>query len=336
MAHCKTTNLNTRMKLYPLKFKPILKSTIWGGNDICTFKQIETDQEKIGESWEISHVKGNISVVSEGELAGKNLEDLIRLYGKDLIGEKNLIQYNGQFPLLIKFIDAKDDLSIQVHPNDELSKKRHNSFGKTEMWYVISAAENAFLYSGFSKKITPDEYVKTVENNTFTDTLQMHQVASGDVFFLPAGRVHAIGSGTFIAEIQQTSDITYRIYDYNRKDAQGNSRELHTELAKDAIDYNLYNDYKTIYEDKIDKPVRLVDCVYFHTSLLHLNNDLNRDLSGNDSFTIYICLSGKCKITDDNGYEISVRQGETVLLPALCKNVRIEPIGEVKLLETFS
>ncbi len=324
------------MKLYPLKFKPILKSTIWGGNDICKFKNINPIQDGIGESWEISHVKNNVSVVANGELKGKNLEELIQIFGKELIGEKNLQQYGGQFPLLIKFIDARDDLSIQVHPDDELARKRHNSFGKTEMWYVISAEDNASLYSGFSKKITPDEYIKTVENNTFTDTLQKYQISAGDVFFLPAGRVHAIGSGTFIAEIQQTSDITYRIYDYNRKDTQGNSRELHTELAKDAIDYNVYDNYKTDYQDKIDVPVNLVDCNYFHTSLLHLKSNLTRDFSNQDSFKIYICLSGKCDLTDDNGFSISIRQGETVLLPASCKNVKIEAIEEVKLLETHS
>ena len=325
--------------LYPLKFNPILKPTIWGGNDICKFKHIEPVQDGIGESWELSYVKDNISVVAEGELAGKNLEELIRLYGKDLIGEKNLEKYGGQFPVLIKFIDARDDLSVQVHPNDELSKKRHNNFGKTEMWYVISAADGACLYSGFSKEITPDEYVKTVENNTFTDTLQKHKVTSDDVFFLPAGRVHAIGKGIFIAEIQQTSDITYRIYDYNRKDAQGNSRELHTELAKDAIDYNLYDNYKVEYENNTNTPICLVDCDYFYTNLLRLNNELQRDFSDRDGFTIYICLFGKCKLTDDFGYEISVQQGETVLLPAICKKLKIEPVGEgegeVELLETY-
>ena len=321
--------------LYPLKFKPILKPTIWGGNDICKFKQIEPVQDGIGESWELSHVQDNVSVVAEGGLAGKNLEELINFYGKDLVGEKNLKKYAGKFPLLIKFIDARDDLSVQVHPNDALSKKRHNGFGKTEMWYVISAGEGAFLYSGFSKKITPDEYEETVKNDTFTDVLQRHDVASGDVFFLPAGRVHAIGKGIFITEIQQTSDVTYRIYDYNRKDAQGNSRELHTDRAKDAIDYTLYDDCKTRYENRENTPVSLVDCDYFHTDLLRLNRELCREFSDRDGFTVYICLLGRCKLIDDFGYETLIRQGETVLLPAICKRVKIEPIGEVELLETY-
>ena len=225
--------------LYPMTFKPILKKIIWGGSDICPFKGITPVQEGIGESWELSHVEGNYSVVDNGALEGKTLDELIRTYGKQLLGEKVVEQFGSIFPLLIKFIDARDNLSIQVHPDDELAKKRHNSFGKTEMWYVINAAKGAGLYSGFSKQINVDEYVKRVEDNTIMDVLQRYEVNPGDVFFLPAGRVHAIGAGCFIAEIQQTSNITYRIYDYDRKGPDGKGRELHTELAKDAIDYTL-------------------------------------------------------------------------------------------------
>lgn len=203
--------------LYPMTFKPILKSIIWGGSDICPFKGITPVQEGIGESWELSHVEGNYSIVDNGALEGKTLDELIRTYGKQLLGEKVVEQFGSTFPLLIKFIDARDDLSIQVHPDDELAKKRHNSFGKTEMWYVINATKGAGLYSGFSKQIDADEYVKRVEDNTIMDVLQRYEVNPGDVFFLPAGRVHAIGAGCFIAEIQQTSNITYRIYDYDRK-----------------------------------------------------------------------------------------------------------------------
>ncbi|MCD7971907.1 MAG: mannose-6-phosphate isomerase [Candidatus Azobacteroides sp.] len=323
------------MKLYPLTFKPILKSTIWGGNEICKFKNLPS-QDGIGESWEISQVKNDVSVVAEGELAGKNLGELIELYGADLLGKENLNKYGGQFPLLIKFIDARDDLSIQVHPNDELAKKRHNSFGKTEMWYVVKAEEGATLYSGFAQKITPEEYVTRVKNNTFTDVLQLHRVAAGDVFYLPAGRVHAIRSNTFIAEIQQTSDITYRIYDYNRKDAAGNSRELHTELAKDAIDYNLYDNYKTEYKEEVNTPVKLVDSPYFHTTLLHLTETITRDFSSCDSFVIYMCLSGEGRLTDDNGASVNIRQGMTVLIPATTKNITIHTEKEIKLLEVHS
>lgn len=211
--------------LYPFTFKPILKKVIWGGSDICPFKGITPVENGVGESWELSHVEGNYSIVDNGELEGKSLDELIRSYGKELLGEKVMERFGTTFPLLIKFIDARDNLSIQVHPDDELAKKRHNSFGKTEMWYVIKAEKGAGLYSGFSEQIDAEEYVKRVENNTIMDVLQRYDVNEGDVFFLPAGRVHAIGAGCFIAEIQQTSNITYRIYDYNRKDANGNGRE---------------------------------------------------------------------------------------------------------------
>ena len=223
--------------MYPLKFEPILKQTLWGGDKIIPFKHLNSDLKGVGESWEISGVEDNESVVANGPDKGLTLADMVRRYREELVGEANYARFGNKFPLLIKFIDAKQDLSIQVHPADDLAKNVHNSMGKTEMWYVISAQEGAGLYSGFSKQITPDEYVERVENNTIMDVLQFHPVKSGDVFFLPAGRIHAIGKGIFIAEIQQTSDITYRIYDYNRKDANGKGRELHTALAKDAIDY---------------------------------------------------------------------------------------------------
>jgi Phosphomannose isomerase len=321
--------------MYPLKFYPILKSTIWGGNEICKFKNIAPRQDGIGESWEISHVKSDVSVVNNGDLKGKTLEELINQNGPELLGKKVAERFGSKFPLLIKFIDACDDLSIQVHPDDELALKRHNSFGKTEMWYVISANEGAKLYSGFSKAITPDEYLKSVEENTFMEALQQHPVQSGDVFFLPAGRIHAIGAGTFIAEIQQTSDITYRIYDYNRKDAQGNGRELHTEPAKDAIDYNLYPDYKTSYEKNPDSPVALATCQYFETNLLELNNAIQRDNLSKDSFIIYICMDGQAEIKDINGQSITIHKGETALIPASVANVVITPKGNVQLMETY-
>ena len=255
--------------LYPMTFKPILKKIIWGGSDICPFKGITPVQEGIGESWELSHVEGNYSVVDN---EGKTLDELIRTYGKQLLGEKVVEQFGSIFPLLIKFIDARDNLSIQVHPDDELAKKRHNSFGKTEMWYVINAAKGAGLYSGFSKQINADEYVKRVEDNTIMDVLQRYEVNPGDVFFLPAGRVHAIGAGCFIAEIQQTSNITYRIYDYDRKGPDGKGRELHTELAKDAIDYTLYPDYRTHYKAHTNATVELAACKYFTTNLLDVDH----------------------------------------------------------------
>lgn len=321
--------------LYPMTFKPILKKIIWGGSDICPFKGITPMQDGIGESWELSHVEGNYSIVENGELEGRSLDELIRRSGKELLGEKVMERFGGTFPLLIKFIDARDDLSIQVHPDDELAKKRHNSFGKTEMWYVINAAKGASLYSGFSEQINADEYVKRVENNTIMEVLQRYEVAPGDVFFLPAGRVHAIGAGCFIAEIQQTSNITYRIYDYDRKDASGNGRELHTELAKDAIDYTMYPDYMTHYKAHSNATVELASCEYFTTNLLDIDTIMVRDFSELDSFVVYICMAGKATIRDNNGYEIQIHQGQTVLIPATADTVTISPVPGAKFMETY-
>lgn len=323
------------MNLYPLKFKPILKSIIWGGNEICKFKNIKPQQDGIGESWEISSVEGNISVVANGQLENKSLDEIIATYKDQLVGTKNYATFGTTFPLLIKFIDARDNLSIQVHPDDALAKARHNSFGKTEMWYVINAAPGAFLYSGFAKQMTPDSYVKSIADNTFVDSLEKHDVKTGDVFFLPAGRVHAIGAGTFIAEIQQTSNITYRIYDYNRTDAQGNTRELHTDLAKDAIDYKVYDSYQTSYTRKENQPVELESCKYFTTNLLELNSSLTRDYSNIDSFVAYICMGGSCNIEDNKGNTLNIKQGETILIPADTTSVNIIPDNNVLLLETY-
>ena len=321
--------------LYPFTFEPILKKIIWGGSDICPFKGISPVQEGIGESWELSHVEGNYTVVANGELKGQSLDDLIRTYGKQLLGEHVMEQFGTTFPLLIKFIDARDNLSIQVHPDDELAKKRHNSFGKTEMWYVVKATPDAALYSGFSQQIDAEEYVKRVENNTIMDVLQRYNVHEGDVFFLPAGRVHAIGSGCFIAEIQQTSNITYRIYDYNRKDANGKGRELHTELAKDAIDYTLYPDYRTHYKAHTNATVQLADCKYFTTNLIDLDTIMVRDFSQLDSFVVYICMEGRATLRDNKGNEILVHQGQTVLIPADTDVVTISPVPGAKFMETY-
>ena len=321
--------------LYPLTFKPILKKVIWGGSDICPFKGISPVQEGIGESWELSHVEGDYSIVADGELANKSLDDLIKAYGKDLLGEHVIERFGTRFPLLIKFIDARDNLSIQVHPNDELAKERHNSFGKTEMWYVIKASKDAMLYSGFSKQSNPEDYVKRVKENTIMDALQRYDVQEGDVFFLPAGRVHAIGSGCFIAEIQQTSNITYRIYDYNRKDKNGNTRELHTELAKDAIDYTLYPDYRTHYKAHSNATVNLADCKYFTTNLMDLDAMMTRDFSDLDSFVVYICMEGNATITDNNNQSVTVHQGQTVLIPANTESVTLAPSPNAKFMEAY-
>ena len=321
--------------LYPLLFKPIFKEIIWGGTDIMSYKGIPADLRKIGESWELSHVDGNFSVVANGSLEGRTIDELISEYGSRLLGTKVVKQSGATFPLLIKFIDARDKLSIQVHPDDKLARVRHNSFGKTEMWYVVNATPDATLYSGFSQQSDADDYVRRVENDSIMDVLQQYNVKAGDVFFLPAGRVHAIGSGCFIAEIQQTSNITYRIYDYYRKDADDNGRELHTELAKDAIDYTLYDDYKTKYTPIENEATKLASCDYFTTNLLILNKIKKRDLSSLDSFVVYICLEGKALLKDDRGNVIVIQQGQTVLIPAETNNLSIEPQQDTKLLETF-
>ena len=239
--------------------------------------------------------------------------------------------------MLIKFIDAKQDLSIQVHPNDELAKKRHNSMGKTEMWYVVDADKGAKLRSGFSEQITPKEYKERVYNNTITDVLQEYEIHPGDVFFLPAGRIHSIGAGAFIAEIQQTSDITYRIYDFNRKDANGKTRELHTDLAREAINYEVLDDYRTKYDAVKDEPVELVACPYFTTSIYDMTEEISCDYSELDSFVIFICIEGVCKLKDNENNELTLRAGETVLLPASTEDVTITPEegGSVKILETY-
>ncbi|NLA64089.1 MAG: mannose-6-phosphate isomerase [Bacteroidales bacterium] len=323
------------MNLYPLKFKPILKNIIWGGDEIAKFKNLDKEETGVGESWEISAVEDNVSVIENGELANTPLDVLIGEAKEKLVGKKNFDKFGTKFPLLIKFIDARDDLSIQVHPDDEMAKERHNSFGKTEMWYIVKAEEGASIYSGFKDKITPEQYVEKIADNTFTDALEKHFVKGGDVYFMPAGRVHAIGSGCFVAEIQQTSNITYRIYDYNRKDKEGNTRELHTELAKDAIDYTVYDSYKTAYKSTPNETNELVSCEYFTTNLLELDKPIEKETSNIDSFIIYMCLEGTCELEDNKQNKISISRGETILVPADTQHVVITPTSKTKLLETF-
>ena len=277
-------------------------------------------------------MKGNESVIVNGKYAGLTLPDLIVQEGANLLGVKNYERFGQEFPLLIKFIDARQDLSIQVHPNDKLAWERHQSKGKTEMWYVVSADEGAHLRSGFAKQVTPAEYEASVNDDTITDLLTDYLIQPGDVFFLPAGRVHSIGAGAFIAEIQQTSDITYRIYDFKRRDANGNTRELHTELAKEAIDYTVESDYRTHYIARENQEVELVSCPYFTTSLYELTQEFTLDYSALDSFVVLICMSGQATFMTDSGDEFVMHQGETVLLPATAQWLRIRPVGKCNLL----
>jgi mannose-6-phosphate isomerase len=316
-------------------FQPILKERIWGGHDIRPFKKLIPNNDVIGESWELSQVEGDLSVVDNGVDKGKTISELMQKYGGELLGNKVEQKYGHQFPLLIKIIDAKDDLSVQVHPNDALAQLRNQPFGKTEMWYVIKASPDATLYSGFSKKITPDEYVRRVENDTIMEVLNKFDVQQGDVFFLPTGRVHAIGKGCFIAEIQQTSDITYRIYDYHRVDKNGNTRQLHTELAKDAIDFNYYDGCKTNYLPQKNKPVTIAACDYFTTQLLDLDQTVTRDFSKLDSFVIYLCVHGRATFTDNDNNQLNVAQGQTILVKANTKTLTITPDNTATLLESY-
>ena len=322
--------------LYPLKFVTQYKDKIWGGNKIKTVLNKDFgDLPNCGETWEISAVEGNVSEVANGFLAGNDLQELAEIYMGDLLGEKVYDRFGIEFPLLIKFIDANDDLSIQVHPDDKLSKKRHNAFGKTEMWYVLQADKGAKLNSGFNQEVDQEKYLKYLEEKRLTEILNFEEVAPGDVFFIPAGRVHAIGSGILLTEIQQTSDVTYRIYDYDRRDDKGNTRELHTELALDAIDFSLHEKYKTDYSVKLNESSEIVSCEYFTTNVLLIDKKMEIDYNHLDSFVIYICLDGSYDIEYEGGVE-SVSQGETVLIPAVIENLKLVPKSDsVKLLEVY-
>lgn len=315
----------------PLFFEPYLKSVIWGGQKIARYKGIASDKSDIGESWEISAVPGHESVVSTGFFKGFTLNELVERFGEKLLGKKSVSRYGFNFPLLIKFIDAADNLSVQVHPDDRLAAKRHNSLGKTEMWYIIDAESDAKIYAGLREQLTPEDYVKRVAEGTFAQTLAVHQSEPGDVFFLPAGRVHAIGAGNLLAEIQESSDVTYRIYDYDRRDAQGNPRELHTELAKDAIDYTVYSDYKSPRPAPSEEDVAIVACDHFTTHLIRMNGEFS--IAGpRDSFVVLICTEGSVEMAYPGG-NAALRCGQTVLLPASTGNVTLN--GKAVLLETY-
>ena len=315
------------------KFKPLLMQSLWGGEKIIPFKHLDSDLTNVGESWEISGVKNNETVVDGGEYDGTPLNVLVERLGSKLVGQDNYERFGNEFPLLIKFIDARDDLSIQVHPTDEIALRQGRQRGKTEMWYLMSSDKGAKLYSGLKKKITPEEYAAMVENDTICDALAQYEVKEDDVFFLPAGRIHAIGAGCFLAEIQQTSDVTWRIYDFKRKDKDGNYRELHTKQAAEAINYNVEKDYRTNYLPEKNPGVNLVSCPYFNTAVYDLNEPMTIDYSELDSFVILIGLSGEGTVTDAKGNTTSLKAGETILLPATNAQVKVE--GTVKFLETY-
>lgn len=319
--------------MQPIKFQPLLKQTLWGGDKIVTFKHLDSQLENVGESWEISGVKDNETIVKEGPLKGKSLNEVVAELKDRLVGKENFQRFGDEFPLLIKFIDARQDLSIQVHPNDEIAHKQGKPRGKTEMWYLMESEPGAKLYCGLKKQITPDQYKEMVDNDTICDVLAQYEVKEGDCFFLPAGRIHAIGSGCFLAEIQQTSDVTYRIYDYKRKDKNGNYRELHTKLAAESINYQVENDYRTHYVGRLNKGVSLVQCPYFCTAVYDLNEPMTLDYSELDSFVILIGLKGEGRIIDNEGNEVSIMAGDTLLIPATTETLSVS--GTIKFLETY-
>jgi mannose-6-phosphate isomerase len=307
--------------LYPIKFAPILKDKIWGGQKLKTILNKNSDLPNIGESWEISDVEGDTSIVSNGSLKGQSLRQLLETYKADLVGLQNYRIFKNKFPLLIKFIDAKEDLSIQLHPNDELAAKRHNSFGKTEMWYVFQADKDSNLIVGFNQKMTPELYLKHLNDKTLTKILNFDKVKEGDTYFVEVGRVHAIGAGVMVAEIQQTSDITYRVYDWDRVDADGNERELHNDLALDAFDFDMEDNFRISYDKTENQSNEMVSCPYFTTNYLKVNKTLKKD-NYHGSFIIYMCIEGEAKILTD-GFSESIKKGETILLPAIIENYEI-------------
>lgn len=312
----------------PLKFRPILKSAIWGGEKIAPFKGITTDQTKIGESWEISGVKGNESVVANGPDAGLNLTRMIEKYGAALVGQRNIDRFGNEFPLLIKIIDAASDLSLQVHPDDELAKKRHNSLGKTEMWYIVDTDPDATILSGLSKPLTPEQYKEIGSDPSLLDYVACHKSHPGDVYFLPAGRIHGIGGGNLLVEVQETSDITYRIYDYGRVDAKtGKPRELHVDAAKDAIDYTVYHSYKTEPSKPMNGVTDLVHCSHFDVYRVDIDGEQTFYPAEDCSFSTFTCIEGELEITDDRGNTVTMHRGESVLIPAMARKVIVKGKG---------
>ncbi|MDA3778786.1 MAG: mannose-6-phosphate isomerase [Bacteroidales bacterium] len=325
-------------KLYPLKFTSIFKEKIWGGSKLNSlFSKQFPEGKKIGESWEISAVQNSISVINNGDLAGNNLQDIIEIYMGDIVGDKIYDKYGIEFPLLIKYIDANDVLSIQVHPDDILAKKRHQAYGKTEMWYVISAEKDSEIITGFNKELNKTEYSDYVSNGKIEDLLNSEKTKAGDVFFIPAGKIHAIGSGIVLAEIQQTSDVTYRIYDWNRKDAEGNSRELHNNLALDALDFKYNPNSKITTNPKLNKTSNIVTDKHFVTNILEFDEIKEMDYFKIDSFVIYMCIDGDFNIqySENADDTLLINQGETVLIPAVLENIILKPLGKAKILEIF-
>ena len=316
------------MQIY--KFNPILKTVLWGGNKLTEFKHLPPTDEPIGESWELSAVPGHESVVMGGEDDGLTLTELLQRYGAALVGEDIYQRYGDRFPLLIKFIDAKRDLSIQVHPDDELAMRRHGTNGKTEMWYIIQTDEGATIHTGFNRPLSPDEYQRRIADGTILDVINVTESKPGDVFFIPSGQIHAIGAGNLLAEIQQSSDIAYRVYDYNRPDANGKPRELHTEQAREALNYNVVNSRVDYEPAPIPGITSLVKCPNFEVQRIDFNDGFTLSLPQPHSFVAMMCLEGATTLHVADMEPVSLRQGETVLVPAVVN--KVEMTGSAQLL----
>ena len=323
--------------LSPLLFEPNLHTVVWGGHQLRPYKGLEPTAEPIGESWEVSAVPSSPSIISNGEWKGRDLNAAIAAHPDEILGRAVNKKFGGKLPLLVKFIDAERDLSIQVHPNDEMARREHGKMGKSEMWYIIKAEEGSHLYAGFRQEITPYEYQHRVADGTITDILADHTVKAGDVFYLPAGRVHAICGGILLAEVQQSSDVTYRIYDYNRPGMDGKPRELHTELAAKALDYHIEKNYRTEYADTDNRAVQIIDTPYFDVRVMELSQPFHRNLIKYDSFVISMCLQGDCTLrVRSTGEEILLREGHSTLIPAAIADYDVTPLrARTRLLDAF-
>ncbi len=315
------------------KFQPILKSTLWGGEKIIPFKHLDSNLHQVGESWEISGVEGKETIISEGEYSGLRLNELVALMRDRLLGADNYLKFGNEFPLLIKFIDACQDLSIQVHPDDETALSQGKERGKTEMWYTLPSSPDAQIFNGLKKDITPEQYKQMVSDGTIIDALASYTVKEGDVFFIPAGRIHSICKGCFITESQQTSDVTYRIYDYHRQDKDGHYRQLHTKEASESINYQVLSDQRTNYTLQKNTGVEVVRCPYFTTAIYEVDEPMTIDYSELDSFVILICVKGSGTLSDDSGDTTTFEAGETILLPATTREVSVS--GQLRFLETY-
>ncbi len=323
------------LTLYPLKFNPIYIEKIWGGNKLKTVLNKDIPNDRIGESWEISAVQDHISIVKNGKLAQNNIQELIEVFMGELVGDNIYFKYGIEFPVLVKFIDANQNLSVQVHPSDSFAKHRHYAYGKTEMWYVIDAEPGAKVVMGFKEDMSKEKLLDALESKRLVDYLNFVEVNKGDVFFIPPGRVHALGKGILIAEIEQTSDITYRLYDWDRVGLDGKPRPLHIDLAIDVIEYEAKAEYKTYYQKQLNKSVNIANSEHFIVNLLSFDQFMEMNYVALDSFVIYVCTEGKALIEYEMGKKITIEKGETVLLPATVNIVNLYPQQKTEILEVY-